>query len=137
MPRAALCPTLGAFNKGGPRGRGCHRMTGLVSGLGFITFTALIVIAGDFALKLAADKGLPAMSALVAVGVGLYAISALLWFAAMRHLSLGQAVVAYSMRTLIALALIGATMFGERLGLRECAGIGCALTAMVLMVRVG
>jgi hypothetical protein len=33
--------------------------------------------------------------------------------------------------------LIGALFFGERLGLRELAGIGCALTAMVLMIRVG
>lgn len=97
----------------------------------------MVVIAGDFFLKLAADRGLTAISTLVGVGVVLYAISAVLWFAAMRHITLGQAGVAYSMLTLIALAVIGATVFGEKLGVRECAGIGCALTAMVLMVRVG
>jgi drug/metabolite transporter (DMT)-like permease len=41
------------------------------------------------------------------------------------------------MLTLVALAIIGALFFGERLGFREVAGIGCALTAMVLMIRVG
>ena len=98
-------------------------MNSIAHGFGFIAVTALVVIAGDYLLKLAADRGLPV-------------ISALLWFGAMRHLTLGMAGVAYSMLTLVALALIGAVMFGERLGLRECAGIGCALTAMLLMVRV-
>jgi undecaprenyl phosphate-alpha-L-ara4N flippase subunit ArnF len=110
-------------------------MSSITLGFGFITITALVVIAGDFFLKLAADRGLTALSALVVMGIVLYAISAVLWFGAMRHLTLGQAGVAYSMLTLVALALIGAMVFGERLGLRECAGIGCALTAMVLMVR--
>lgn len=112
-------------------------MNSIAIGFGFITVTALVVIAGDFLLKLAADRGLTAVSALVLVGIGLYAVSAVLWFGAMRHLTLGQAGVAYSMLTLVALALIGALVFGERLGLRECAGLGCALTAMALMVRVG
>ncbi|NKX43245.1 hypothetical protein [Roseicyclus persicicus] len=111
-------------------------MQSITLGFGFITVTALVVIAGDFLLKLAADRGLAALSLLVVVGIVLYGISALLWFGAMRHLSLGQAGVAYSMLTLVALALIGAAVFGERLGLRECAGIGCALAAMLLMTRV-
>lgn len=112
-------------------------MQNILNGFGFITITAIVVILGDYVLKLAADRGLTATSTLVGVGIVLYGISAVLWFAAMRHITLGQAGVAYSMLTLIALAVIGATVFGERLGARECAGIGCALTAMVLMVRVG
>ncbi|PWK57996.1 hypothetical protein [Roseicyclus mahoneyensis] len=112
-------------------------MQSIFYGFGFIAVTAMVVIAGDFFLKLAADRGLTAISSLVAIGIVLYAVSAVLWFAAMRHITLGQAGVAYSMLTLIALAVIGATVFGEKLGARECAGIGCALTAMVLMVRVG
>lgn len=112
-------------------------MNSIALGFGFIAVTAAVVIAGDFLLKLAADRGMTAVSAMVVTGIILYGISAVLWFGAMRHLSLGQAGVAYSMLTLVALALIGAIVFGERLGLRECAGIGCALAAMVLMVRVG
>jgi drug/metabolite transporter (DMT)-like permease len=106
-------------------------------GLGLITFTACVVLFADYLLKLASDRGLGAFSVAVAIGVVLYAVSALLWFAAMRHVTLGQAGVAYSMLTLVALAIIGALFFGERLGFREVAGIGCALTAMVLMIRVG
>ena len=106
-------------------------------GLGLITFTAFVVLFADYLLKLASDRGLGAFSVAVAIGVVLYAVSALLWFAAMRHVTLGQAGVAYSMLTLVALAIIGALFFGERLGFREIAGIGCALTAMVLMIRMG
>lgn len=81
-------------------------MQSIAYGFGFITVTAVVVIAGDFFLKLAADRGLTAVSTLVGVGIVLYGISAVLWFAAMQHITLGQAGVAYSMLTLIALALM-------------------------------
>ena len=40
------------------------------------------------------------------------------------------------MFSLLALCAMGALYFDEQLYLREYAGIGCALLAMVLMVRV-
>lgn len=70
---------------------------------------------------------------MMALGVGLYAISAILWFFAMRHTSLAQAAVAYAMFSLIALCVIGAIAFGEAIGPREVAGIACALAAMALL----
>lgn len=111
-------------------------MTHLAFGYTFAFFTAFIVIIGDFAIKMAADAGHTISSTYVALGVLLYAISALLWFYAMQHITLVQAGVAYSMLTLIALAVIGALWFNEPLQLREYAGLGCALLAMVLMSRV-
>jgi undecaprenyl phosphate-alpha-L-ara4N flippase subunit ArnF len=104
-------------------------------GLGFALVTAIVVILGDLALKFAADREHTFASVLVAAGVVSYAISALLWFAAMRHVSLGQAAVAYSMFTLVALVLLGAVVFSEPLRLREFAAMGCALLAMALMSR--
>lgn len=111
-------------------------MSGTFWGLGFTFLTAIVVIAGDYFLKLAADRELTLGSTLVVAGCVLYAGSALMWFGAMHHVTLAQAGVAYSMFTLIALALIGALVFGEKLGTREFAGLGCALGAMVLMSRV-
>ena len=111
-------------------------MTGALWGLTFTFLTAIVVIAGDYALKLAAVREPNVVSTLVVAGCALYAFSALAWFAAMHHVTLAQAGVAYSMFTLIALAVIGATVFGETLGAREYAGLGCALAAMVLMSRV-
>ena len=54
----------------------------------------------------------------------------------MRHVTLAQAGVAYSMLTLLALCAIGAIWFGEQLYAREYLGILCALAAMVLLARV-
>ncbi len=111
-------------------------MSHLVAGLLFSLLTALVVLAGDAVLKIAADTGRPLLSSPVLAGMGIYAASALLWFYAMRHISLAQAGVAYSMLTLLALCLMGVVWFDEKLYFREIAGIACALAAMILMVRV-
>lgn len=111
-------------------------MTQLLFGYAFTLFTALIVIAGDFALKVAADAGHSISSTYVAIGALLYAVSAFFWFYAMHHVTLAQAGVAYSMLTLVALALIGAVWFGEHLHAREYLGLGCALLSMLLMSRL-
>lgn len=111
-------------------------MTQILFGFGFTLLTATIVIIGDTALKYAADGEKPMLSGLVILGCGLYAVSAVFWFFAMQHVSLVQAGVAYSMITLLALALIGAVWFGETLHAREYAGLACAMLAMVLLSRV-
>lgn len=111
-------------------------MTHIVFGYFFAFFTALTVIIGDFAIKWAADAGHGVASHYVIFGVVIYGASAILWFYAMQHVTLAQAGVAYSMLTLIALAIIGAVWFGESLQAREYAGLGCALLSMVLMSRL-
>lgn len=111
-------------------------MSQFTFGYGFALLTALIVIVGDYVLKLAADGQMPLTSKHVIFGCAIYACSAILWYYAMRHITLAQAGVAYSMLTLLALCAIGALVFGEELRLREYAGIGCALASMVLLSRV-
>lgn len=111
-------------------------MLAIFFGFGFCLFTALVVIFGDYLIKLAADDGQPVVSMLVMSGCALYAASAILWYFALLHVTLSQAGVAFSMFTLLALCAMGAVYFNEPLYLREYAGIACALLAMVLMVRV-
>lgn len=111
-------------------------MAHLLFGFAFTCLTALIVIGGDTILKIAADGGRPVQHPLVLTGATLYAVSAIFWLYAMKHVTLAQAGVAYSMLTLLALCVIGVVWFGEELALREGLGIACALAAMVLMVRV-
>ena len=101
----------------------------------FALVCALVVISGDILLKIAAEKGHGLHSPYVATGTFLYAVSAIAWFIAMRHISLAQAGVAYTMFSLLALCAIGAVFFGEPIGLREIAGIACAISAILLMVR--
>lgn len=111
-------------------------MSQIAFGYTFALGTALIVLIGDFVIKLAADAGHTVTSGYVFAGVAIYGLSAIFWFFAMRHVTLAQAGVAYSMITLIALAIIGAVWFKEPLYAREYAGLGCALLAMMLMSRV-
>lgn len=111
-------------------------MSQIAFGYAFIILLAFIVIVGDAVIKMAADAGHAVNSTYVVIGVALYGVSAVLWYFAMQHISLVQAGVAYSMLTLIALAIIGALWFNEPLALREYAGLACALLAMVLMSRV-
>lgn len=106
----------------------------LLYGLLFSLFTALVVILGDVAIKVAADRA-ALTSVHMGLGVVLYAASAVLWFFAMRYVSLGQASVAYSMLTLIALFVIGAIAFDEPVGAREVAVMVCALAALALMTH--
>ena len=112
-------------------------MTNFAFGYGFAFFCALIVIVADYVIKVAADAGHTVSSTHVAVGVALYGIAAVVWFFSMQHVTLVQAGVAYSMLSLIALALLGALWFDEPLRLREYAGLGCACLSMVLLTRTG
>lgn len=105
-------------------------------GMCVVIIMALIIIIADILLKIAADAGRPAMSSIVVGAVGLYAVSAILWLIVMRHMTLAQAGVVYSVVSLLALAAIGVFWFGEKLHFREITGIGFAITAMVLMVRI-
>jgi drug/metabolite transporter (DMT)-like permease len=111
-------------------------MGSAVNGYAFALITAIVIIIADIFLKVAADRGYPLYHHMVVTGCVLYLLSALLWFGAMQHVALAQAGIAYSMFSLLALAAIGVFWFDEPLGVREVGGIGCALLAMLLMVRV-
>ena len=106
----------------------------LSQGLIFSLLTALLVIFGDTLIKVAADKAVLS-SKPMAGGILLYAASAICWYFAMRHMTLAQAAVAYSMLTLVALCIIGALMFQEPIRLRDAVGVGFALAAMWLMTE--
>lgn len=111
-------------------------MVSVVLGYGFCLFCALVVILGDTLIKHAADGDHPLSSSTFLAGAGLYLLSALLWYFAMRHITLAQAGVAFSMFTLLALCLIGATVFGEQILPREALGIALAVVSMMLMTRI-
>ena len=98
----------------------------------FACATALFVIAGDVAIKNAADIG-RIQSPSMYFGVVCYILSAICWYLVMRNITLGQGAVAYSMLTLISVVLIGAVWFGEAFGGRQFLGLGFALAAMALM----
>jgi len=111
-------------------------MSNIFVGYAFCFLTALVVITGDYVLKLAADGGMRILSPHVILGGALYAGSAVMWYFAMRYMTLAQAGVAFSMLTLLALCVMGAVIFNEEFHIREYLGVACALAAMVLLIRV-
>ncbi len=111
-------------------------MTSPFLGFFFSLLTAVVVIAGDLVIKHAADAERTILSAPVFAGCLIYAVSALAWYGAMRHLDLGQGGVTFSMFSLLALCAIGGLIFEEQIGLREALGIGFALVSLALMARV-
>lgn len=95
----------------------------------------LVVIAGDYAIKLAVERGHALQSPIFLAGCALYALSAIGWFLAMRHISLAQTGVAFSIFSLLALVALGVFAFGERLSPREMLGVALAVSSMLLMAR--
>ena len=111
-------------------------MTNMAFGYGFALVTALIVLIGDYVIKLAADGDMPITSTHVLIGCTLYGASAVLWYGSMRFITLAQAGVAFSMFSLLALCALGVLFFDEVIYPREALGIALALVSMVLMVRI-
>lgn len=103
-------------------------------GLVFTFCTAALVIFGDYLIKIAADRGHGVMSGLVLSGCVLYAVSALMWFYALHHVTLSQAGVTYAMFTLFALCALGVVYFTEMLYFREFVGIASVLLALGLIM---
>ena len=93
------------------------------SGMLFSLLTAAIIVGADYHIKLAADGGGRLWSPPMLIGGGLYLLSAVMWFFTMRHISLGQAAVAYSMFSLVGLFIIGVVFFDESAEWRDLAGI--------------
>lgn len=106
-------------------------------GYGFVLACASIVVLGDALMKLGADRDAEVLSPYVGIGALLYALSALAWFYAMRHITLTQGAVLYTVFSLLVLCVIAALVFDERLGPREFTGIAAAVVAVILLANVG
>ncbi len=109
-------------------------MTGLW-GYGLCFGATLVMILGDYAIKLAADRGTMLQSPQFLVGGVLYALSAVGWYLAMRQMTLAQTGVASAIFSLLALCAMGVLLFEETLAAREYLGIAMAVGALVLMTR--
>jgi drug/metabolite transporter (DMT)-like permease len=87
----------------------------------------------DYFLKLASSKPTPWTSWQFVAGLLLYGSTAFGWLYVMKHMKLAVVGVVYTAAMLVLLALIGYFFFGEKLTLREWAGIGLALAAVALL----
>lgn len=106
-------------------------MNGILFMLGVVAMTMV----GDYLLKLASMKPSGFASPEFVGAAAIYALSAVGWLFAMRHLTLAAIGVYYSMMMLILLAAMGVLLFGEKLAAREMLGIVLACASIGLMAR--
>ncbi|WP_444464326.1 hypothetical protein [Rhodobacter capsulatus] len=93
----------------------------------------ILTIVGDYALKCAALRGWPQAAVWLAGGAALYAATAVGWMWLMQSHNLAQIAVLYSTATILLLTGLGVVVFGETLSMRQIAGLGAAILAVVLM----
>jgi drug/metabolite transporter (DMT)-like permease len=99
-----------------------------------VTFS-LIGIVGDYFLKLASDQKHPLTSGWFYIGFALYASTAFGWVFVMRYLKLSTIGAVYSVSMILALTLVGATFFGEKLSTQEILGVILAICSLFLLMR--
>jgi undecaprenyl phosphate-alpha-L-ara4N flippase subunit ArnF len=87
----------------------------------------LISVAGDYYLKRSSSWWD------VALGVALYAGSALPWYFAIRSTDLVVIAVLYPVITVLCLTWLGVTMFGEQMTSRTWLALGFALCAVITL----
>lgn len=100
-----------------------------------VTLLVLVTVTADFLLKLAAKAPEAFRTPHFWVGTVLYALTAVGWLLAMKHLSLATIGVYYSLLTILLLALLGVFVFGEPISFREILGITLAVASIMLMTK--
>lgn len=106
-----------------------------VAGILFMTAVVLVTMVGDYLLKLASGRPDAFTSAPFLGAVVIYALSAVGWLYAMRHMTLAAIGVYYSVLMLVLLVAMGVFFFGEKLAAREILGIVFALASIGLLTR--
>jgi drug/metabolite transporter (DMT)-like permease len=110
-------------------------MIDLVLGLSLAVFLSLVVVFGDYLIKIASLQSGFSGWYLLAIGAIVYALTAVGWFFVMRHAKLSTLGVIYGMTCIIALTLLSVFYFKETLNGFEIFGIILALISIVILAR--
>lgn len=107
-----------------------------IAGLLFVLLLSLIGVAGDFCIKQAGHHVSGFDLRWFLGGIGMYVVTAIGWFFAMRHMKLATLGVFYSVSTILLLTLLSVLYYQETLNKSEIAGVLTALTSVFLLIRV-
>jgi small multidrug resistance pump len=99
-----------------------------------LAFSAVGVV-GDYFLKLASAHDPPWPTRWFVIGFAVYSSTAFGWVFVMKHLKLATIGVFYSVAMVVLLTAMGVLAFGERLSVREVAGILMGIGALLLLTR--
>lgn len=95
----------------------------------------LVGVTADYYLKMAGSGQEYIRLKLFLIGLILQASTAIGWFLVMKHLTLVQIGVYYSISNILMLAALGVFGFNETIGTREISGIILAIISIALMAR--
>ncbi len=98
---------------------------------------SVLGVIGDYFLRMGGSGPRYVDWRLFGVGIFVYALTAVGWFYAFKHMKLAMVGVIYSLTTIVLLTLLGTFYFGERLTLVEGAGLAFAVIALLMLARFG
>jgi small multidrug resistance pump len=102
-----------------------------------VLLLAGLTVGGDYFLKLASRQDRMFQNASFIAGACIYAVGAVGWTLAFRHMKMASVGALYSSITIVLLMALGTLVFRERLEMREYVGIGFALASILLLLRHG
>ena len=94
-----------------------------------------VCIIGDYYLKRASQTAAPFRTMAFAIGVLIFASTAIGWVLIFPHMKLGVVGVVYGVSTVLFMALLGRLVFGESLRPQELFGMGLGIASIVLLAR--
>jgi multidrug transporter EmrE-like cation transporter len=105
-----------------------------ISAIAVVVLMAAVTAFGDYLLKVAGQTE-RIRSSYVVAGALVYALTALGWAYAMRHLQLAVIGAVFAACMVLFMALLGAIVFDESLSRLELVGVACALASVLLLSR--
>jgi multidrug transporter EmrE-like cation transporter len=103
--------------------------------LAVVAGLAAMCAGGDYFLKKASELSSPFSSAPFWTGFAIYGASAFGWVYALRWFKLSAIGAIFSVVLILLLALMGITLFSERLNTMEVVGLILAVTSIVILTR--
>ncbi len=99
-------------------------------GIAVAVLMSILGVIGDYFLRIAGDGQHYVEWKWFAAGILLYALTAIGWFYAFKHMQLAMVGVVYSLTTIVLLTLLGTLYFHEKLSLIE--GVSIVLSIIVI-----
>ena len=103
--------------------------------LGLVIGLAAVCCCADYFLKKASQLPSPFSSAPFWIGLVIYSLSAFGWVMALRWFKLSTIGAVYSVVLIVLLALIGVTVFSEKINGLEILGLLLACASIVILTR--
>lgn len=101
-----------------------------------VEILCIVGVVADYYLKIAGERREFIVLRPFLIGVTLYSITAIGWFLVLKYIKMVPLGVIYSVTIVVLFTTLGIFRFQEELGVREIAGLSCAIASLLLMAKV-